>query len=163
MIISYKGDDFMETDKLQEILSDENFVREILEMKTAEEVQKAFEEKSIKLTIAEIQLLGSEINEQIKKIQDSEENKIILDSELENISGGSNSLKKQFMEGYTSGTLGPAYAYSEANPNTRPTTKKERFSRYAGIAIGTGMAACSLGISWGVGTGVTVKNKISKK
>ena len=80
-------------DKLQEVLADEAFVKELLNIEKPEDVQIALEKKDIELTLDEI----CQISEFLKKIQNGEVSQEQLQSmsdgelsedELEEVSGG---------------------------------------------------------------------------
>lgn len=66
---------FME---LKDLLADEQFISEIIPLDSIEEVQKAFEEKGVKISIEECQEIGKAIRRIIA----------VTDDETENISGG---------------------------------------------------------------------------
>lgn len=69
----------MNEELLKELFSDEAFVASILEMETAEEVQKTLSEKGVELSLDEIAT--------IKNTLSSEESELSED-ELENVAGG---------------------------------------------------------------------------
>lgn len=64
--------------ELKDLLSDEKFISEIIALDSVEEVQAAFEEKEVELTVEQCEELGAEIKRIITA----------TDNELEPISGG---------------------------------------------------------------------------
>lgn len=70
-------------EKFQALLKDEDFVAEILELQTPEEVQKKFAENEVELTIPEVQHLGDAINYMIENGKTE-----LTEDDLENIGGG---------------------------------------------------------------------------
>ena len=73
----------MDTEKFKALLSDKEFVKKIVEMQTPEEVQVAFKEQGVEISIDEIGALGALINESLKK-----GNQPLTDQDLEGIAGG---------------------------------------------------------------------------
>lgn len=73
----------MDNKKILEILSDQAFFTNIISMKTPEQVQDAFLEKNIKLSIDEIKVLGDLVN-LIRK----QKSQPLSEAELDNVSGG---------------------------------------------------------------------------
>lgn len=73
----------MDNEKLIEILRDKEFAKKILVMETAEEVQNAFKEKGVEISLEEIGALGTAINKIIEKGEKS-----LSEDELGGISGG---------------------------------------------------------------------------
>ena len=73
----------MDNKKILEILSDQAFFTNIISMKTPEQVQDAFLEKNIKLSIEEIKVLGDLVN-LIRK----QKSQPLSEAELDNVSGG---------------------------------------------------------------------------
>lgn len=69
--------------KFIDVLKDEDFANEILEMQTTEEVQKAFKEKGIDITIDDIKIIEEIINKMVEK-----NSTILSEEDLENIGGG---------------------------------------------------------------------------
>lgn len=70
----------MNEQKIKEVFSDQAFVESMLEMETAEDVQKALAEKGLDLSLAEIQ--------SIKNSLENTEGELSEES-LENVAGGS--------------------------------------------------------------------------
>ena len=80
-------------EKLQEVLSDEAFAKELLQMEKPEDVQVALEKKDIDLTLDEIRQIGEYMNkvqngeisqEQVQSMVDGE----LSEDELEEVAGG---------------------------------------------------------------------------
>ncbi len=70
-------------EKLQQLMQDEEFLKEILVLETAEEVQQAFKEKDVDISIEDLK----KIKELIKK--SINEDYELTEEELEEITGGS--------------------------------------------------------------------------
>ncbi len=68
--------------KLEEILADQEFVKKLLGIETAEEVQQALKEKGVELSLEEI----NEIHKQI--IQQLESGEELDKEQLKNVAGG---------------------------------------------------------------------------
>ncbi len=77
-------------EKLQQLMQDEEFLKEILVLKTVEEVQQAFKEKGADISIEDLE----RIRELITKI--IENNYELTEEELEKICGG-NGLLEDFI------------------------------------------------------------------
>ena len=84
----------MDTQKLNEVLADEAFVKELLLMQKPEQVQEALEDRGVELSLDEIEKMGAFIRkvqtgeiskEQVQKMADGE----LSEDELEQVSGGS--------------------------------------------------------------------------
>ena len=73
----------MDNKKILEILSDQAFFTNILSMKTPQQVQDAFLEKNINLSIDEIKVLGDLVN-----LIREQKNQPLSEAELDNVSGG---------------------------------------------------------------------------
>ena len=80
-------------EKLQEVLSDEAFAKELLQMEKPEDVQVALEKKDIDLSLDEISQIGEYMNkvqngeisqEQVQSMVDGE----LSEDELEEVAGG---------------------------------------------------------------------------
>ncbi len=74
-------------DNIYKLLEEKEFTEKILIMKTPEEIQKAFLDKGVKISIEELEELAKNIS---KIINNPHANEEITDSEAENISGGIN-------------------------------------------------------------------------
>ncbi len=70
-------------EKLQQLMQDEEFLKEILVLETAEEVQQAFKEKDVDISIEDLE----KIKELIKK--SINEDYELTEEELKEITGGS--------------------------------------------------------------------------
>lgn len=68
---------------INKLLSDEKFLLKIITLDKIEDVQKAFEEQGVKLTIEECEALGTIIKTAAEKKQT-----VLTSDDLENISGG---------------------------------------------------------------------------
>lgn len=73
-----------EIEKVQKLLSDEEFVKKLISQETIEDAKKLFENQGIKTSIEEMEMLGRFI----KKISEKG-NKKLSEEDLEEISGGS--------------------------------------------------------------------------
>ena len=87
----------MDAQKLNEVLADEAFVKELLLMQKPEQVQEALEDRGVELSLDEIEKMGAFIRkvqtgeiskEQVQKMADGE----LSEDELEQVSGGSYAL-----------------------------------------------------------------------
>ncbi len=76
--------------ELKDLLADEQFISEILPLDSIEEVQKAFEEKDVELTIEQCEGIGKAIKHIITA----------TDNELEQLSGGGPFTVKSVQEIY---------------------------------------------------------------
>lgn len=72
----------MET-SIDELLKDKDFVKKIFKMETPEEIQKAFLDKGVKISIRELEEIAKNVS---KLINSPEEYRKITDTE--NVSGG---------------------------------------------------------------------------
>ena len=73
----------MENEKIQEILKDKEFSSQVLKMETPEEVQKAFKQKGIELSLNEIGIVGDLVNRMIAK-----NSTYLSEEDLKEIAGG---------------------------------------------------------------------------
>ena len=119
-------------EKMKELLQDEKFLKKISKIKSAEELQKTFEDEGVKMTLEEAKLSLEKANEIKKKYQSGE----LSESELESISGGS--LRQAFKD------VGKALTSDEF---------------IAATIIGTGAAAVIL--AGATGTGLVIGNCLS--
>ena len=69
----------MNEDRLKDVFSDQEFMKELFQLETAEDVQKALAEQGVELSISDIELIR-------KTILAVEEE--LADEELEGVSGG---------------------------------------------------------------------------
>lgn len=77
----------MDKHQIMEIMRDEDFVNEILDMQTTEEVKEAFAEKGLELSLEEIDIISQIINKMVDKNTTE-----LSDEDLEEISGGSSAV-----------------------------------------------------------------------
>ena len=140
----------MDEKKLQELMNDEEFVKQMAELKTAEEVQVAFKAKGVEISVDEIKKLG-------------EEGKTALeDGSLENVSGGGfGDIWYQYKEGLTTlptTSYEGISAWDEQNPANKYTTG-EKVALYAGNATpwALGAGVCAGLIYGGIKTGAFKK------
>ena len=83
----------MDQARLKEVLSDEEFVKELLTMKTAEQVQDALEDKGITVTTDEIRQMGDLLRKAAsgeipKETLEAAANGELSEAELEEVAGG---------------------------------------------------------------------------
>ncbi len=70
----------MNEQRIQELANDKAFVEMVLALETPEEVQAAFEEKDVELSIAEIQ--------KVYEVLSKHEGEELTEEDLENVAGG---------------------------------------------------------------------------
>ena len=73
----------MDKHQIMEVMRDEDFVNQILDMQTTEEVKEAFAEKGLELSLEEIDIISQIINKMVDKNTTE-----LSDEDLEEISGG---------------------------------------------------------------------------
>ncbi len=73
----------MNKEKILEILKDQAFATKILEMQTPEQVQAAFKEKGVEISVDEVKVLGEIINKMVEKKTSK-----LSPADLEEIAGG---------------------------------------------------------------------------
>lgn len=109
----------MDQEKLKELFSDEEFVKELLAMEEPEQVQNALEDKGISVTTDEIQKVG----ELLRKVNSGEISQETLEAaasgelseeELEEVAGGSIIVGLVFL-GFLGLSIGGAYAVKNAD------------------------------------------------
>ena len=71
----------MDEAKLREVLSDEEYVKELLAMESEQQVQLSLEERGIELSLDQIRQIG----EFVRKVQNGE----VSQEQLEHMAGGS--------------------------------------------------------------------------
>lgn len=137
----------MENEKLLELLKNEEFAKKIVAMETPEEVQKAFEDQGVEITIDEVKFLGEIINKSIEK-----GGKPLTEEDLEEISGGYN--KEKIIE------------FGKGMREVLPITKVNTFNvgKTVGglglvIAGAIGVGATYMGVKWGI---KKIKNRNKK-
>lgn len=119
----------MDKHQIMEVMRDEDFVNEILDMQTTEEVRDAFAEKGIEISLEEFDIISQIISKMVDRNTTE-----LSDDDLEEISGGSlvSGGKKVFKD--------VASSFSSANDDT---TKLGSALAYTSIAVGfiaTGIA-----------------------
>ena len=73
----------MDKTEIADALKDDDFINDILEMQTSEEVKDAFAEKGIDISVDEVKTIGAIINEMVEK-----DTTDLSEEDLEAISGG---------------------------------------------------------------------------
>ena len=73
----------MKDKKIREVMQNESFVKEISKMDKPEEVQAAFKNKGVDMSLDEVQTIGNMIN-----VMATEKSTILLDEDLSRIAGG---------------------------------------------------------------------------
>ena len=76
----------MNEERIKEVFSDEEFVKELFSKETPEEAQAMLAEKDIDLTVEELIQLRELI---IKKAQQTDNDEELCDDDLEDVAGGS--------------------------------------------------------------------------
>ena len=77
----------MNEERIKEVFSDEEFVKELFSKETPEEAQALFVEKDIDVTIEEIVKLGEFVANKLQQIENGESAELTED-ELADVSGG---------------------------------------------------------------------------
>ena len=72
---------------INKVLEDKDFVEKILVIKTPEEIQKAFSDKGVKISIEELEEIAKNVSQIINNPNAKEK---ITDNEMESMSGGAN-------------------------------------------------------------------------
>ena len=75
----------MNESKLKELLSNEEFMNKILAMEEPENVQKAFKEEGLELTMDEVKALGAAFTK-------AAEGKELSEEDLDNVAGGTGAI-----------------------------------------------------------------------
>lgn len=122
-----------EIEKVQKLLSDEEFVKKLISQETVEDAKKLFEDQGITTSIEEMEMLGKLLN----KI--SENNAQLSDDYLENVTGGSKGKNLTISSALADGTVGYG----------------------AGLAIGGALGAVVGGIALAVASNYS-DNELSK-
>ena len=73
----------METEKITEAVKDEEFAKSIIDMKSPEEVKKAFAKKEVEISLNEAQVIISTIEKMVSKGSTE-----LSEEDLEEIAGG---------------------------------------------------------------------------
>lgn len=121
----------MDKHQIMEVMRDEDFVNEILDMQTTEEVKEAFAEKGLELSLEEIDIISQIINKMVDKNTTE-----LSDDDLKEISGGGGTVtggaKKVFKDIKTS--------FSEVNKEAANIGSALAYSSIAVALIATGIA-----------------------
>ena len=88
----------MSNEKILEILKDKNFAEKILKMQTPEQVQVAFKEKGVEISVDEVKIIGSILNKMVEKKTTN-----LSEEDLNEIAGGGGF--GEFMKGVGEGAL----------------------------------------------------------
>ena len=119
----------MDKHQLMEVMRDEDFVNEILDMQTTEEVKEAFAEKGIELSLEEIDIISQIINKMVDKNTTE-----LSDDDLEEISGGT------LISGGKAAFNNVSQSFSGASSNTTDFGAAAVYSSMAVALIATGIA-----------------------
>ena len=76
---------------INKLLENKDFVEKILVMKTPQEIQKAFSDNGVEISVKELEEIAKNI---YKLINNPNRKESVIDSELENISGGKVNIHK---------------------------------------------------------------------
>lgn len=135
----------MNQEKFQQLINNKEFSEKILKLQTAEEVQTAFKNEGVDISLSEIEALGSIINVGIEKngIQN------VTDKDLENIFGGIEAEKVyDILE-----TAGVGVMFGAATPvsflatrDAQERREPENIAAASGMAIGN-LALIGLGVA----------------
>lgn len=119
----------MDKHQIMEVMRDEDFVNEILDMQTTEEVREAFAEKGIEISLEEFDIISQIISKMVDKNTTE-----LSDDDLEEISGGSLvSGGKEVLENI-------AESFLKANDNTTKMGSALTYTSLAAGLIATGIA-----------------------
>ena len=77
----------MNEERIKEVFSDEEFVKEFFSMETPEEAQDMLAEKDIDVSIEELIAIKNIVDEKLKSAENGEDDEI-CDDDLENVAGG---------------------------------------------------------------------------
>lgn len=102
--------------KLEEVMSNQEFVMQLLTLETPEDVQKAFEEKGVSFTLEEVKEMGAALSQELDNMNQGE----LSTESLETVSGGAVGVSMlkltiQFLIRFY-----PALPFSPTIPRTRP-------------------------------------------
>ena len=78
----------MNEERIKEIFSDKEFVKELFSKETPEEAQALLAEKDIDLTVAEIIKFGEVVAQKLQQAEETGENVELTEEELEDVAGG---------------------------------------------------------------------------
>jgi len=123
----------MDKEKFDILMANEEFVKKIVAMQTPEEVQAAFKEEGVEISTEEIGVLGTLINEYIKK-----EEEPLDEQDLENIAGGGEGdIEDKIRKSSEMSTLGALSAVTLV-------------PAFMGVAFGTALGATTVGVAWAI-------------
>ena len=132
----------MENEKIQEILKDKKFSSQVLKMETPEEVQKAFKQKGLELSLDEIGIIGDLVNSMIARNSTD-----LSEEDLEEIAGG-----------FNDGDPAPYYPDND-------TVFDEGYSNYPSQPSQSSGGICEIfkkGVERGSGGNITLTNNQTK-
>lgn len=119
----------MDKHQIMEVMRDEDFVNEILDMQTTEEVKEAFEKKGIEISLEEFDIISQIINKMVDRNTTE-----LSDDDLEEISGGT------FVSGGRSAFNNVSQSFSGATSNTTDFGAAAAYGSMAAALIATGIA-----------------------
>lgn len=119
----------MDKHQIMEVMRDEDFVNEILDMQTTEEVREAFEKRGIEISLEEFDIISQIISKMVDKNTTE-----LSDGDLEEISGGT------FLSGGKSAFDNVAQSFSAATNNTTDFGAATAYGSMAVALIATGIA-----------------------
>lgn len=144
----------MDEKKLQELMKDEAFMKELVQLKTKDEVQELFKSKGVEFTLEELEEF------------EREGTKLLKNSDLEDVSGGQGG---EALRDFALSTICPPYGLLSALIGAEEHEKEGRASMavrgLVGAAIGTYMwvSAAKAGVK-GIKYGVhKIKEKREQK
>ena len=129
----------MNKEKILEILKDQAFATKILEMQTPEQVQAAFKEKGVEISVDEVRILGEIINKMVEKKTSK-----LSPADLEEIAGGE--LKEDLInagKGFVRGAAGALTTPLEL-ASAGKIEKKQVFGEDKGNEITEGVGAAGV-------------------
>ena len=129
----------MENEKIQAILKDKEFLSQVLKMETPEEVQKAFKQKGIELSLEEIGIVGDLVNSMIAKNSTS-----LSEEDLEEIAGGEPN-EDENLESYSFDFTSPDVSY-EYCTKTYPSPQRSENTSRKNIALTDNQINALLGV-----------------
>lgn len=119
----------MDKHQIMEVMRDEDFVNEILDMQTTEEVKEAFEKKGIEISLEEFDIISQIISKMVDKNTTE-----LSDDDLEEVSGGT------FVSGGKSAFNNVSQSFSGAGSNTTDLGSAAAYGSMAAALIATGIA-----------------------
>ncbi len=149
--MSEKEELVISEEKIKNLVEDEKFIDLMLDMQTPEEVQRAFAEKGIELSLDEVEVMGELINKMIEKGTTN-----LSKDDLEDISGGvigevTAGLKEGVINAATGGLM-----YSI--PDFCDDLRYKMLSRYTSKDIGK-VAGNAIGLTAVVGAGYALAKR----